>query len=68
VEDGADALNVSCRRDGGKGGKAKSKGGDRWSYYHPQKRGHFKRDCTMVIMHMLLKAHRSMRVISMERH
>ncbi|KAK2448483.1 hypothetical protein QL285_007742 [Trifolium repens] len=37
VEDGADALNVSCGRDGGKGGKARSNGGDRWSYYHPQK-------------------------------
>ncbi|MCI10336.1 CC-NBS-LRR resistance protein, partial [Trifolium medium] len=45
VGDGADALNVSSGRGGGRGRKARSKGGDRWSCYHCQKRGHFKKDC-----------------------
>jgi hypothetical protein len=50
VETSVDALNVSTGKCGGrsKGAKFKSKGGDKWSYFHYVKKGQFKRDCQRV--------------------
>ncbi|MCI49259.1 hypothetical protein A2U01_0070503, partial [Trifolium medium] len=31
---------------GGRGKRAKSKGGDKWNCFHCQKKCHFKRDCS----------------------
>ncbi|KAK2436724.1 inorganic pyrophosphatase TTM2 [Trifolium repens] len=45
VEDGMDALNVSGGKDGSRGRRARAKGGDKWSCFHCQKKGHIKRDC-----------------------
>ncbi|KAK2444748.1 alpha carbonic anhydrase [Trifolium repens] len=45
VEDGANALNVSGGKGGSRCKKARAKGGDKWSCFHCQKKGHFKRDC-----------------------
>ncbi|KAK2408720.1 hypothetical protein QL285_044210 [Trifolium repens] len=44
VEDGVDALNVSSRKGGSRGrrARAKAKGGDKWSCFHCQKKGHFE--------------------------
>jgi hypothetical protein len=41
------ALNVSTRKDGGRGERdmTKSKGGDKWKSSHCEKICHFKRDC-----------------------
>ncbi|MCI53770.1 hypothetical protein A2U01_0075017, partial [Trifolium medium] len=44
VENGADALNVSSGKGGGKSSRARSKGG-KWTCFHCLKKDHFKRDC-----------------------
>ncbi|MCI52587.1 CC-NBS-LRR resistance protein, partial [Trifolium medium] len=45
VENIVDALNVSSGKGGGRRRRARSKGGDRWTCFHCQKKGHFKRNC-----------------------
>ncbi|MCI55199.1 hypothetical protein A2U01_0076449, partial [Trifolium medium] len=39
------ALNVSSGKGGGRRRRARSKGGDKWTCFHCQKKSHFKRDC-----------------------